>query len=159
MTQASSEYDQQHMLEMSEFFNTPAAAKLDTPVESANVDNTHSGTGSSTATRFRGVYVNTHKNRDKFRYRVAIAQWDDAAKKNFWINLGYFNCINVAATAYNTAALGIFLGGAKINRVTPVDCETGELAAFKELRPLRVAIAGLVMPDSKNKKQKIGKEA
>lgn len=141
---AVNEFTAAHEAELRNYFSS-APSPHEAPVQSANENNAHAGTGDSTRTMYRGVYVNTHKNRQEFRYRVAISQWDDTNKKLFWINLGYFNDLHTAGLAYNVSAFGIFLAKAKVNRVNPAQCDPVELAALKEKREMRFAIAGLVM--------------
>ena len=98
-----------------------------------------------TSTDWRGVYVNTHKNRAEFKYRAAISQNDQGSGKLFWINLGYFHCPLLAAQAYNVAALGIYLGSAKLNRVDISTCPPKEVADFRTKRALRIKIAAMVI--------------
>lgn len=148
MAQSQAQFTAAHEQEMADFFSL-ATNPTEEPTRSADNTAMHTEPMSS-KTHFRGVYLNTHSNKGSFKYRASISQWDDVAKRLFWINLGYFNCINVAGIAYNTSAFGIFLGSAKVNNVNVQDCDEKELAEFKTKRALRVQIAGLVMQSVAN---------
>lgn len=134
--------------EMAAFF---ASEAMDDPMNPVDQPAGEAETGApaneklDTRTDYRGVYVNTHKNKDKFKFRAAISQKDQNTGNLFWTNLGYFNCQLVAAMAYNVAALGIYLGKARLNKVNPSECNTGELEEFKRKRALRIQIANVVI--------------
>ena len=137
-----------HEAEMAEFFAVDVVP-TETPVDQSEVP-AETGGKFSSKTKFRGVFLNKPDSTSKKRYRVAIAQQANRNSGTFWLNLGNFDCINVAAQAYNVAALGIFLGAAKLNRVNLSECGQEELAQFKKDRALRISMAGLVMQAVKN---------
>ena len=138
----SKAFEQQEIDEMMGFFATPMATEDEDPEHSEYQKNTKD---TSTKTKFRGVFVNTHKNKDKFKFRVAIAQEADRSTGVYWQNHGYFNDIDVAGLAYNTAALGIYTSKAKLNRTDLTNCDKAELEEFKKKRSWRVGIAGYVL--------------
>lgn len=143
MSETNEQFNAAHEQEMAEFFETDAMA---TPAE---IDQSEKppvkAADFSSKTQYSGVFVNRPNSRSGKKYRVAIAQQANRDSGTFWMNLGNFDCVHTAANCYNTHALGIFLGKAKLNRVSLADCDPVELAQFKKDRALRIAIAGLVI--------------
>jgi len=82
--------------------------------------------------KYFGVYNNTGKNADKFKFRAAVRV--GSGKNKYYMNLGYFNCEHVAAMAYNTAAVNKFNSGAWLNPLDMSLLDTDELARFKKKR-------------------------
>lgn len=82
--------------------------------------------------KYFGVYNNTGKNADKFKFRAAVRVGSNSNK--YYVNLGYFNCEHTAALAYNTAAVNKFNSGAWLNPVDVALCDADELARFKKKR-------------------------
>lgn len=98
----------------------------------------------SKTTEFRGVFINTNDNHKDKAYRVAIAQQSNRGGGVFWMTLGFYNDIKTAALHYNVAALGIFLGKAKLNAVNSKECDKEELQGLLKAHTLRVEISRLV---------------
>lgn len=83
--------------------------------------------------KYLGVYHNPNATAAQKPYRAAICRFKGQPNQK-WVNLGYFDCEHVAATAYNVASINYFNGKGMLNPVNVDLRDAKEYNAFKTKR-------------------------